>query len=323
MPTANPTALSFYGIAKEAIKGTFVPSVDYLPLTKFDPVDKTQWLKDDGMRGSMAKEYNAIAGPVWSEIACSGPVFPDTIAYPLLSLLGDVTTTGASAPFSHVGALKNSGDGQPISHSLNDFNSVDNRGYTGVQWYDMDFKWDGEKLLTWTGNAKGFQSATQTKPAFSATTITALPGWLSLVSVNSVSTLTMVDGEIKLKREGGPIHTADGTQQPYQMFTGPLGVTGKMVLVADTNTLLTTYLAGTKIPLDFNFTQGAGAALVQFKLHMTNTNVNEVKTLRGKTFTEYELDFEALPNSTDVGASGGLSHIKATIQNAKASGTYI
>lgn len=320
--TANPTALSFYGIAHENVKGTYTAPTDYLPLTKFDPVDKTVWLKDDGMRGSMAKEYNLIAGPVYSEISCSGPVFPDTIGYPLVSLLGDITVTGASAPFTHTAALKNSGDGQPISDSLTDFNSVDTRGYSGTQWYGMDFKWDGEKLLDWTGTAKGFQSASQSKPAASFTGITALPGWLCLFTINSIASTTLVSGDISIKRAGGPINTADGTQSPYQMFAGDVTVTGKLVVVADTNLQLTNYLAATKMPLDFNWTQGAGAALVQLKLHMSNCNLNDVKTQRGKEFTEYEIDFSALPNSADAGAGGGLSHVKATLQNAKASGTF-
>ena len=320
---ANPTALSFYGIGKEATPGTYAVPTDFLPLTKMTPVDKTMWLKDDGMRGSMAKEYNLIAGPVWSELTCDGPVFPDSIGYPLMSFLGDLTVTGASAPFSHVGALKNSGTAQPVSDSLTDFDSVDSRGYPGLQWYDLTFKWDGEKLLTWAGTAKGFQSAVQTKPTASYTTVTALPGWLCIPTINSIVGTTLIDGEIKMKRGGGPIHTADGTQAPYQMFVGDAEVSGKLVVVADTSTQLTNYLAGTKVPVDINFTQGAGAALVQFKLHMTLCNLNEVKPARGKEWTEYEIDFTALPNTTDAGASGGLSHIKATLQNAKPSGTFV
>ena len=322
MATANPTALSFYGIAKETTKNTWAAPTDFLPLTKFDPVDKTMWLKDDGMRGSMVKDYNLIAGPVWSEIACSGPLFPDTFGYPVMSLLGDVVVTGGSAPYSHAGALKNSTDGQPVSDSIFDFDSVDSRGYTGLQWYDLTIKWDGEKLLTWDGTCKAYQSTTQSKPAASYTTITPYPGWLSLITLNSLSVVTLISGEVKIKRAGGPIHTADGTQAPYQMFVGDMDVTGKLVVVADTNTQLVNYLAGTKIPIDINFTQGVSAALTQAKFHMSNCNLNEVKATRGKEYTEYEIDFTALANSTDVGASAGLSPIKVTLQNAKPSGTF-
>jgi len=320
---ANPTALSFIGVAKESVVGTFVPAVAYLPVTTFDPQDMTTWLPDVSWRGSMVETYNKVAGPIWSEIKLGGPVYPDTIGYPIMGILGDVVDSGASAPFSHVGSVKNSSTGQPTSHSLNDFDSVDNRGYTGIQWYGLDFKWDGEKFLTWDGDCKGFQSATQTKPAFSNSLIPPLPGWLSAVTINSISALTLVDAEISIKRKGGPIHTADGTQAPYQIFVGEIAVTGKMTLVADATTQLTNYLAGTKIPLDFNFTQGAAAALVQVKFHMSNCNLDLVAPKRGKEYVQYDVTFEAVANTTDAGASGGQSPIKVTLQNAIAAATYI
>ena len=320
---ANPTDLSFYGVAKEATVGTYVAPADYLPLNKFDPQDMTTWLIDSAARGSMVDTYNKVAGPVWSEISCGGPVFPDTIGYPVMGILGDITTTGASAPFTHAGAVKNSSTGQPTSHSLFDYDAVDSRGYTGIQWYDLTFTWDGEKYLNWDGTARGFQSATQSKPSASYTSVAMLPGWLSAVTINSIASTTLIDAEIKIARQGGPIHTADGTQAPYQIFLGGMGVSGKFVVVADTNTQLTNYLAGTKVPLDFNFQQGAGAAAVQVKFHMSNVNYDLAKPVRNKQWVEYEITYEAVANATDAGASGGQSPIKVTLQNAKPAATYI
>ncbi len=320
---ANPTNLSFVGIAKEATPGTFVASANYLPVNKFDPQDTTMWLTNDTWQGSAVSTYDKVAGPIYSEISCGGPVVPDMIGYLITGALGDVTTTGASAPFTHAISTKNSTTAQPVSYSLNDYDSVDNRGYTGCQVYDLKFTWDGEKALMWDGSLKGYSSAVQTKPAFSNTGVAMLPGWLSAVTINSISALTMIDAEIDLKRAGDPIHTADGTQAPYQIFVGELSVNGKLTVVADTSTQLTNYLAGTKIPLDFNFAQGAGAAAVQFKAHMTNCNLDLVKVSRGKTYTEYELTYEAIANATDAGASGGKSPIKFTLQNALPAATYL
>jgi Phage tail tube protein len=323
VPTqALPTALSFYGIAKETVKGTWVTPVDYLPLTKLDPVDKTTWLVDDGMRGSMVKEYNKIPGPVWSETKCTGPVFPDTIGYPLMGFLGDVTATG-SGPYVYAGSLKNSVDGQPTSQSITDFNVVETRGYAGAQWMDLSFKWDGAKLLTWDGTFDALQSAVETKPTSSYTTVTAQPGWLCATTLNSISTLTLIDATFTMKRTGGPINTSDGTQAPYQIFAGDLSVTGKLTVVADANTQLANYLAGTKIPMDFKWSQGAGATATTVQLHSTLCNLDEVSTQRGKAWVEYAITFTALPNSTDAGASGGVSPIKATITNAKPSNVYV
>lgn len=320
---ANPTALSFVGIAKEATPNTFVASTQYLPVNKFDPQDTTMWLTNDSWRGSMGSTYDKVAGPLYTEIACGGPAIPDMIGFLCTGILGDVTTTGASAPFTHAISLKNSSTGQPVSYSLNDFDSVDNRGYGGCQVYDLKFTWDGEKALMWDGNLKGYPSAVQTKPTAAYTAVQLLPGWLSIFTIGGSGALTLVDAEIDFKRAGGPIHTADGTQAPYQIFVGPLTVTGKVTVVADTSTQLTNYLAGTKTSLDFNFTQGAGAGLTQFKAHMTNANYDLAKPNRGKEWVEYEITYEAVMNSTDAGASGGTSPIKVTLQNALPAATYL
>lgn len=322
---ANPTALTFLGIAKESTIGTFAPAVDYLPVTKFDPKDMTAWLSDGAWRGSMVATYGKVAGPVWSEMACGGYVYPDTIGYPLAGVLGVDTVTGTTAPYSHVLTVKNDTDGQPTTQSLNDFNSVDNRGYTSVKWKDITLSWDGEKYLTWDANAIGLQSATQTKPTQSFTAIPGLPGWLSAVTIGGVSATTMVSNEIAIKRQGDPIHTADGTQAPYEIFLGELAVTGKTVVVADANTQLAAYLAqaagGSKTSLAFDFTQGAAAALVQVKFELDSVNYDLVSPSRGKTWVEYEITWEGIGNTTD--ASTGYGPIKATLQNAKATGIYI
>lgn len=319
---ANPSALAFYSVAKESSPGTYVAPTDYVPLTKFDPEDMTTWINDDAVRGSMAKSYDKIAGPVWSKITMAGPVFPDTVGYPLLGFLGDSAITGASAPYTFTGSAKNSGDGQPTSQSWTDFNSVDTRGYSGCKWYDLNFAWDGEKALTWDGAMQGYQSVVQTKPTNAPSTVRAVPGWLSIFAIGGSTLSTLVSADIKMKRGGEPIHTADGTQAPLEIFVGEMEVTGKCTLVADVNTQLTNYLAASQTTLDFNFQQGAGSSLVQVKFHMSKVNFDLVKPTRGKKFVEYEINWEALANTTDAGASGGQSPLKATIQNAKSSNVY-
>jgi Phage tail tube protein len=313
-----PTALSFYGISKETVKGTYAAPVDYLPLTKFDPVDKYTWLPDDGMRGSMVKVYNKIAGPLWATASCSGPVFPDTIGYPICGILGDVTVTGGG-PYTAVASLKNSTDGQPVSNSVTDYQVVETRGFVGAQWDSLDFKWDGEKMFTWDGTLVAQASAVQTKPTSSYTAVAAVPGWLCTTTLNSLSTNTLIDADIKLKRAGGPINTADGTQAPYQLFMGELDVSGKITVLVDANTQMVNYRANTQIPMDFLWTISGSLSV---DLHATLCNLDEVSVSRGKEWIEYAISFTALPNSTDAGASGGLSPVKLTIKNNKPSGTF-
>ncbi len=113
------------------------------------------------------------------------------------------------------------------------------------------------------------------------------------------------------------------TQTPAAIFLGPLTVKGKFQAFIDDDTELTRYLTNTQPSLDFNWTTGSGAALVQLKLHMTSAAYTNAKITRGKDYVAIDAEFEAVANLTDAGASGGYSPIKATLQNAVAAGTYI
>lgn len=319
---ANPTVLGFVSVAKESTRGTYAAPVDYVPFTKFDVEDTTTWFSDDALRGSMVKAYDKVAGPQWAKISMQGPVYADTFGYPLMGILGDCVTTGSSAPYTHVGAVKNSADGQPTTQSWTDFNSVDTRGYTSVSWYDLGVTWDGEKALDWTGTAQAYASAVQTKPTSAPSTVRMYPGWLGAVTLGGSSSQVLISADIKFKRAGDPIHTSDGTQPPLEIFVAEMDCTGKIVVVADLNTQLTNYLTSPQQSLVVNFTSGTGATLTQVKFQFSKFNYDLAKPVRGKKWMEYEIDFEALGNTTDVGASGGYSLCKATLQNAKVSGTF-
>ena len=103
---ALPRNRSYLGIAKETrptpgSAPTAVAATDYIPYTTFNPVDSIKYLDDKGLRGSMAEEYDVLQGNIYSELELGGDVFPDTIGYVVAGVLGDVTTTGASAPYTH------------------------------------------------------------------------------------------------------------------------------------------------------------------------------------------------------------------------------
>lgn len=320
---ANPSALSFYGVAKEATPGTYAPPTQGVPLTKFDPDDKITWIKDTGVRGSMVTTYGMTAAIQYSEIDAGGDVYPDTFGFVVAGATGDVTTTGAAAPYTHAFAVKNSGTGQPTSQSWTDFDAVDTRGYTGTQVNDLTVKWDGEKALTFDAKLVGFVSTVQTKPTQSASAIPLVPGWECNFQIAGAADLTLIDAELAIKRSTKPIPTATGSQSPAQIFVGPAEVTGKMVVLAATNTQLTNYLTVAQPSLDFTFTQGAGAALTQVKFHLSKANYETAKPNRSKEWVEYDITFEAISTAADAGASGGVSPLKVTLQNALAAGTYL
>jgi hypothetical protein len=320
MPKA--TQLSFLGIAKEVTPGTAVPSTAFLPVTGITPKDNLSLLDDKGYRGSFVDVYDQVAGVLSGTVDFDGDVFPDTIGWPLAGILPDLVTTGASAPFTHVFSVLNTGTGQPTSYTLNDNYVAGNRAYAGAKFSELGFKFTADGLFSYSAKATTFGSTTVAAPTTSFTAVPPLAGWVGVAQIGGVTQAELIDGEVTIKRSVTVINSVDGTQAPASLWSGPVSVDGKATLVMEDDTQLTAYLTGTKPAIDFNFQAGAGATAVQVKLHMSKCSVSAADITRGKDYVEIPITFSALANTTDVGASGGYSPIKVTVQNAVTSGTY-
>lgn len=320
MPKSS--SLSFLGIAKESVFGTPVPATAYVPVSPPTPKHNVTLLDDKGLRGSMVDVYNQVAGPVHTEFDYAGDVFPDTIGWMLTAVLGDLTTTGASAPFSHAVSTLNNADGQPPSYTLTDYYAVATRQYPGAKFSEVGFKFAADNMLTYTAKAVALPSVTTTVPTPSFTAIPPVAGWSGAVSIGGSVQPNVLDGEVTIKRAVNVVNTVDGTQAPWQLWTGPVSVDGKLTLVMEDDTQLTNYLTTAQPALDINFASGAGAAAVQVQLHMTNVIYSAAEISRGKDFVELSVSFSARPTTADAGASLGYSPIKATVKNAVAAGVY-
>jgi hypothetical protein len=331
---AIPRSRSYLGIAKETrptpgSAPTAVAATDFIPFTNLSPIDSVKYLDDKGIRGSMTSEYDVIQGNIHSEIEFGGDVFPDSIGYMLSGVLGDVTTTGASAPYTHTFALLNSQatNGQPVTFTLSDYyglGSSSTRQYAGCQFQSLDIKFTADALMTYTAKALGYKSATATNPTLSVPfpTVTPLPSWIGTVTLNSSTNATMAEGNVNIQRAVDPIFTVDGNQSPYQLFAGDLTVSGAMTLVFESDTELAFYLNNTRPPLVINFQQGTAGALTQVQFTLTKCAFTQAAIKREKEYVELSVNYKGLANTTDVGTSAGYSPIKVQIKNAKTSGTY-
>jgi hypothetical protein len=318
----QPTFRSFLGIAKETTFGTAVAATAFLPVKDMSPKDKLKLIDDEGMRGSMVTSYGKIAGPIYAEYDFGGDVFPDVIGYPLAGVLGDVTVTGASAPYTHAMAVLNTGTGQPPSYTLSDYYTIATRQFAGVKFTEVGIKFSGDGLLTYSAKAHSLASATTTAPTPSFTAVTPVAGWVGAVTIGGSASTILIDGECSIKRPVSVVSTVDGTQAPYSLWSGPVTASGKMTLIMEDDVQLLNYLNNSQPSLDINYAQGAGASAVQVKLHMTKCGYSNAEVNRGKDYIELSVDFEAIANTTDAGAGGGYSPIKVTLQNALPSGTY-
>lgn len=329
---ALPRSRSYLGIAKETrptpgSSPTAVAATDFIPYTAITPFDNITYLDDKGLRGSMTEEYGTIQGKIHSEVDISGDVFPDTVGYLYSGVLGDVTTTGASAPYTHAIALLNSQatNGQPTTYTISDYyslGSASTRQYAGAQFASIDTKFSADALLTYSAKAFGFKSVTAANPTPSFSTLSPLPSWTGAVTLGGSVTAIMSEGNVNISRPVTPIHTVDDTQNPYQLFAGPVTVDGSLMLVLESDAQLDYYLNNTQPVLSVDFASGAGASAVQVKFNMTKCAFTVAKIERGKDYIELNVNYKAIANTTDVGTSSGYSPIKVTLQNAKASGTY-
>jgi hypothetical protein len=319
---------SYLGIAKEVTKGTAVAPTDYLPVmaSSLKPVDIIDPLYDEGIRGSNLKNYNYIPGRTRSTYDFSGAAFADTIGYAIAGLLGDVATTGASAPFTHTMSLENSAvaaaDAQPLSYTLTDFYAAAVRAYPGCQFSDFTLKFNADGMLEYDAKVTGWASATATTPTPTFSTILPTPVWQGTVTIGGTTITNSISGEISMKRPVTPVYGINNTQNPFNVFLGPLEVTGKLTFVMEADTELTRYITNTQPAISLNWASGAGATALQIRAVLTKGAYVAAAIDRGSDFVQISVDINGQGNTTDAGATLGFSPIKWTIQNAKPSGTY-
>jgi hypothetical protein len=319
---------SYLGIAKEVTKGTIVAPTDFIPVAKdsIKPVDVVDALYDTGLRGSNVVNYNYLQGRTRSTFDFGGAVFADTIGYSIAGLLGSVVTTGVSAPFTHTISLKNSltsgADDQPISYTLTDFYAADVRSYPGCQFSDFSLKFNADGMLEYDAKTTGWQSSQVADPTPTFSTLLPTQVWRGTVSIAGSPVSNAMTGNIDMMRSVSPVYGISNTQNPYNIFLGPLEVTGKITFIMENDTELTRYLTNTQPAIILKWNYGTGANEINLEANITKGAYTAAVIERGEDYVQVSVDLNAQANTTDAGSTGGFAPIKWTLQNAKASGTY-
>lgn len=320
-----PTLQAILGIALEATPGTAVAPTAFIPVAQAPkPVDKVKMDEDKGWRGSMGVDYGFVSGVSNTEYSYDSYVFPDTIGWALVGVLGSDTVVGASAPFTHTITLYNGTNGQPATYTLTDWYTANGRQYPNSVFSDVAIKLTGDGLLSYSASAVGNPSVSLAgaKPSASYTAIKPLSGFVGLVSIGGSSVTTATSIDLDFKRKVSPVNVINGVPAPISIFAADLAVSGKMTLVMPDDTQLLNYINNSQPALDINYTTGVSAALVQLKVHLSQAAYTAATIERGKDWVEVAVTFTGVFNSTDVGASGGLSPVKVTLQNAVPAAVY-
>jgi hypothetical protein len=321
-----PGAKRWIGVAKEVTPGTAVAPVLTIPVEKFEPSDDVTQLDDQALRGSMAKQYGQYAGPIGSSWDLGGPMFGDALGYLLHNILGGYAVTGGPAPFSHTFSLLNSGDGQPVTHTLTDATGVPATGQARQYPYscvsELTLNWNAEQLCTWEAKAIGWPSVVPgAPPTNTLSSVPPVPSWRGAVGIGgpaSAGTLVTDVSEfsVTLSREVTPVNTADGTQAAFVIARGPLDVSGKFTQISQNETRILDLLTNVQPQLQFVLSNGLTLGnLISVQFDMQKVGYRATKINQGTIFM-YDVEFQAIANTTNAGASGGLAPAKVVLQNA-------
>lgn len=319
MPKASHLAV--LGVAKETTPGTAVAPTAFVPFKTLTPKDDLDLIEDDNMRGSAVDIYGLLPGQKGSELDLGGAVYADTIGWMLASVLPDIATTGASAPYTTTFSTLNSGDTQPIPQTWTIYDPLGTWQYAGQQCSELGLKWNADGLLEWSAKYSGWAYTTGTTPTPSFGAVPPIANWATQTQLGGTP-IFVQDGELTIKRSVEVIKGAAGTQDPYRVWSGDVAVEGKLTLVMETDAQRTAFQAGTPTALDFSYTQGAAATQNGLALHCSVVKFTEGSPSYGKDYIELPVTWRAIANTTDIGASAGYSPIMATLTNAITSGTY-
>lgn len=316
-----PSGLVVVGIAKEPAYGTATAPVMYLPVTPPAPTDIHTPIPDVAWRSSAVDSYGHQPGPLEGAVQLGGPVFADTIGFALAGVLGDVASAGSN-PTTHTMASLNTGEQQPPSYTITTSDPVGALAWAGSKFASVTLSADADGVLSWAGQVHCQPAAAAATPAAAPTGASQFAGWRGVVQLGGVTDARVESLDVTLQRPVTAKRNVDGTRTPWLQRSGPLQITGQMTIVIANDTYRQQYVNGTVTAVDINYQQGAGAGLQQVRLHCSTVVFTNVARTYGNSWIEYAIAFTADANTTDIGASGGQSPVKATLKNLVAAGVY-
>ena len=338
------SANSYLGIIKEAsgTPGTLPTSgsPSWIPVSTPQITPQQMFLRDEAFRGSPTTVYDQVAGVRHDEVEFKSFLFADTFPVLAQSILGGADSISGTTSITHTMKVLNSAStgSQPPTYSILDFDGANYFTTTGAQADSLAISFGAEAAAEATIKylANPYTSYTTAPTVFATnapTTQHMIPAWNTTVSIGGTTYLNVTTGDITINRKTQAIYTL-GQQTPYDLFAGPIEVTGKFTLVvatnADTFTTPSTFTNSTPPTVSssaFGLSRSPQAVVITLTdpndLHnsvadsvaftMTTAQFHNVKRTRGKEFTEIEVEFTANANQTD--SATGYSPIKVVTIN--------
>ncbi len=326
MPITNalPAPLQSLGIAKEVTPGTAVAPAYFMSPKTITPKDDPKKVEINALRGSMTTVFNVVPTIIVGSTQVDGYFYPDTDGFCFAGIMGDIVETGTTAPYTHTFSLLNSTPGQPHSYTLtHNWGATEARSRAFSMWDSIDFQFTASGVLTMTASATSFGSTQVTPTTPTLSTAVPVPAWVGTVTIGGSQVYSNFDGSITIKRDVQPIEVLNGTQVPGSIFAGELTVTGKMSLVVDAaDSAQVQFLNDTQQSLAIAFTQGTGAAEESITFNMNLVDYKTYQLKAEKSWMAADIEFVAIANTVNAGASGGESPLSVVLVNALGTGIY-
>lgn len=229
-------------------------------------------------------------------------------------------TIGAAAQYAHNVTLLNTAPMQPPTYSLTVFNGLIYTAYSGLLFSEAAFKFAADGLLVYSCKALGFLSTNPAGPytaAFNANP--PIAAWTGGLWFGTTLATNLESADVTLKRTVNPISNIDQSQSPYKIWAGgDFACSGKAMFIYESEAIgLTPYQAGTNQIAVLNFSTGTGAAKRSLQFVMSKLLfINPTKPVWSKDYVQTDTTFEAVGNTTDVGASVGYGPVRVQTQSA-------
>lgn len=235
------------------------------------------------------------------------------------------TVAGVVAPFVHVFSLYNGTNGQPVTHNVDFYSGVP--ATTGTRRYSywccsgVDFDMNTEQLFTHQTKGESFLSqVAAATPTQTVSTVLAQPNWKVSVALGGVLPGSAVNDiqspSISLARQLKAEFTGDGSQSPFVIVRNSFNITGKFSRVAQDESAILNMLNNTQQQLQLVIDNGlTGANHLKFQLDMQVAQYSSAK-MNTQEAILYDVEFKGVRNTTNAGASGGVSPGMITITNA-------
>ena len=335
-PVTAPTQRQAVLLAPETTQGTQVLTGMFAyPCDSFQPEPNPTWLDVESYYGDMAKTHGRSQGPIHESFSFAAPMFPDGIGYLLKNILGDLTTTGAGAPFTHAFSLLNSGTGQPSSLTIVHQNllsaTTGQRYYPGACLSELTLKGNADseyigveaKGMTWPSSPV---PSSAIAPTYTA--VTPIPFWRAAMGIGGPASGGTQNKHIRewsltITRELRAENTAQNSQNPYIIQRGAVSMSGSLTVTVPSDETELLYLANNTQPqYQLLASQGASTTLTSIQVDHQVCAWDTAKDKLDEEAIGFDVTVIGIANTTNAGASGGTSPGKITIQNAVTAGTY-